>query len=429
MTDDNGIIPEKAPEPPEKIEPPEQIKPPEKKGINKRIIIAAVLLVVGLTFIGISVFKWLSYDAGWTRVEVTTPSSESVASELILLYELGVSDSSATSEYKALSLLYTDLCSKAYRMFHADYGFDGVHNPYYINRHIGEEIEVDGALYHAFEQIQEASSRFLFAAPFYTEYINLFSSTEDYSAIEFDPYANEQIAEYFAQLSAFTSSEEHVSLELLGNNKVKLNVSPEFQAFAQENSIDNFIDFFWAKNAFVVDYIADSLVEKGYVYGTLSAYDGFMRNFDIRENVSYAYNLIAQYAGNAYDVGRYEYVGKNSIVFLRSFKTNELDMNYYRYEDGTQRHAYVDANDGLCKNSLDTLIAYSDDATCAEVLLSVMPVYISDAFEQEKLISLSENGIYSIWFDGTLLRHSEETAIFKELYDDGKTKFSAEFTK
>ena len=175
--------------------------------------------------------------------------------------------------------------------------------------------------------------------------------------------------------------------------------------------------------------LSDVRIEKGYVYGTLSAYDGFMRNFDIRENVSYAYNLIAQYAGNAYDVGRYEYVGKNSIVFLRSFKTNELDMNYYRYEDGTQRHAYVDANDGLCKNSLDTLIAYSDDATCAEVLLSVMPVYISDAFEQEKLISLSENGIYSIWFDGTLLRHSEETAIFKELYDDGKTKFSAEFTK
>jgi hypothetical protein len=257
----------------------------------------------------------------------------------------------------------------------------------------------------------------------------MFSSTEDYSASEFDPYRDEQIAEYFAQLSAFTSSEEHVSLELLGNNKVKLNVSPEFQAFAQENAIDSFIDFFWAKNAFIVDYIADSLVEKGYVYGTLSAYDGFMRNFDVRENVSYAYNLIAQYAENAYDVGRYEYMGKNSIVFLRSFKTNALDMNYYRYEDGTERHAYVDVNDGLCKNSLNTLISYSNDASCAEVLLSVMPIYISNAFEQEKLTGLSQDGIYSIWFDGTLLRYNEENAVFKQLYDDGKTKFTSEFTK
>ena len=416
----NRLIPDKAPRPVEQIELPEQ------KGMGKRIIIAAVLLVIGLFFIGVSVFRWLSYDAGWTRIEPTEISSESVASEIILLYELGVSGISPTNEYKTISILYTDLCSKAYRIFHADYGFDGVHNPYYINRNIGQEIEVDSALYRAFEQIQEANSRFLFAAPFYTEYVNLFSSKDDFSANEFDPYNDGQIAEYFAQLSAFTSSKEHVDLELLGNNKVRLNISPEFQAFAQENAIDTFIDFFWAKNAFIVDYIADSLVESGYAYGTISAYDGFMRSFSAREDISYSYNLIAKYDGNGYDVGRYEYVGKNSIVFLRSFKTNDMDMTYYRYEDGTERHPYVDPNDGLCKNSLDTLVSYSKDGTCADVLLSVIPIYISNEFSQENLISLSENGVWSIWFDGTLLRYNENSAIFKDLYNDGIVKFTTE---
>lgn len=402
---------------------------PEEKGIKKRTIIAAALLVVGLVFIGVAVFKWLSYDAGWTRVETTTSSGESVASELILLYELGISDTPATSEYKSLSALYTELCSKAYRIFHADYGFEGVHNPYYINRNIGQEIEVDEALYRSFEQIQKSGNRFLFAAPFYTEYRNMFSSSEDYSANEFDPYGNEQIAKYFAQLSAFTSSEEHISLELLGNNKVKLNVSSEFQSFAQENAIDTFIDFFWAKNAFIIDYIANSLVEKGYIYGSISAYDGFMRNFDARENVSYSYNLIDKYAGNVYDIGRYEYTGKSSIVFLHSFKTNYMDMMYYCYQDGTDRHAYVDVNDGLCKNSLDTLLSYSSDGSCADVLLSVMPIYISNSFDEEKLTNLSQSGVYSIWFEETLLLHNEKDAIFKELYDDGKTKFTAKFTE
>ena len=423
MMKGNRLFPQEAPKPVEQIELPEQ------KGEKKRIIIAAVLLVIGLVFIGISVFRWLSYDSGWTRVEPTAISDESVAPEMILLYDLGVSETSPTSEYKSLSILYTDLCSRAYRMFHADYGFEGVHNPYYINRNIGKEIEVDSALYRAFEQIQEANSRFLFAAPFYTEYVNLFSSKDDFSASEFDPYKDGQIAEYFAQLSAFTSDEEHISLELLGNNRVKLNVSPEFQAFAQENAIDTFIDFFWAKNAFIVDYIADSLVENGYVYGTISAYDGFMRCFDVREDISYSYNLMAKYAGNGYDVGRYEYTGKNSIVFLRSFKTNNLDMTYYRYEDGTERHAYVDADDGLCKNSLDTLISYSNDSTCAEVLLSVMPIYVNNEFVQEDLVSLSKNGVHSIWFDGTLVRHNEKAAVFKELFDDGSTKFTVEFTE
>ena len=203
MIKGNSKIPNQTPE------HVQHIDLPEEKGIKKRTIIAAALLVVGLVFIGVAVFKWLSYDAGWTRVETTTSSGESVASELILLYELGISDTPATSEYKSLSALYTELCSKAYRIFHADYGFEGVHNPYYINRNIGQEIEVDEALYRSFEQIQKSGNRFLFAAPFYTEYRNMFSSSEDYSANEFDPYGNEQIAKYFAQLSAFTSNADH----------------------------------------------------------------------------------------------------------------------------------------------------------------------------------------------------------------------------
>ena len=104
-------------------------------------------------------------------------------------------------------------------------------------------------------------------------------------------------------------------------------------------------------------------------------------------------------------------------------------MTYYCYADGTERHAYVDANDGLCKNSLDTLVSYSNDSSCAKVLLSVMPIYVSNEFKQEDLISLAENGIYSIWFDGTLVRHNENAAVFKQLYDDGVIKFTAEFTE
>lgn len=410
------------------------VKPVQKielseKGVKKRAILAVALLAFGLVFLGVAIFNWLSYDEGWTRIEPTTQSGESVAGDMLLLYELGVSDMSATAEYKAVSVLYTDLCAKAYRIFHADYGFEDVHNPYYINRNIGQEIEVEPALYRAFKQIDRAQSRFLFAAPFYTEYKNIFSDTEDFSAAQLDPYKNEDIAKYFAQLSAYTSSEEHVRLELLGDNRVKLHVSDEFQNFARENAIDTFIDFFWAKNAFIVDYIAESLVEAGYLYGSISAYDGFMRTFDTRENSSYSYNLISRYDSNFYDAGKLECKGQNSIVFLRSFKMNERDLIYYRYEDGAERHPYVDVNDGLCKNSLDTLVSYSYDLGCGEVLLSVMPIYVEEAVDYERLASLAQDGVYSIYCDGTALCYNEEAIILKNLYDDGKTKFTAKFVK
>ena len=58
-----------------------------------------------------------------------------------------------------------------------------------------------------------------------------------------------------------------------------------------------------------------------------------------------------------------------------------------------------------------------------------MPIYVSNEFKQEDLVSLAENDIYSIWFDGTLVRHNENDAVFKKLYDDGVTKFTAEFTE
>ena len=399
-----------------------------EKGVTKRAILAVALLAFGLVLIGYSVYNWLSRDTGWTRIEPTKITAESAATDLNLLYELGVSDMASTAEYKAVSALYTELCANAFRIFHADYGYDGVHNPYYINRNIGREIDVYPALYRAFEQIEQSGNRFLFAAPFYTEYRNMFTGTQDYLAAELDPYKNEDVAEYFAQLSVFTSSEEHVDLELLGDNKVKLVVSDEFKAFADENGIDTFIDFFWAKNAFIVDYIADSLIAEGYVFGSLTSVDGFMRTFDTRD-ASFTYELIGRVGENAYKAGKLEYKGKNSIVFLRSFKLYDTDMIYYRYEDGTERHAYVDVNDGLCKNALDTLTAYSADLSCGEVLLSVMPVYLADELDGDSLAELADNGIYSLWFEDLSLCYNEENAVIKDLYDDGKMKFAAKFKK
>ena len=410
------------------IEKPVQKIELSEKGVTKRAILAVALLTFGLIFIGYSVYNWLSRDNGWTKIEPTKITAESAAADLNLIYELGVSDMASTAEYKAVSALYTELCANAFRIFHSDYGYDGVHNPYYINRNIGQQIEVDPALYRAFEQIEQSGNRFLFAAPFYTEYRNMFTDTEDHSAAQLDPYKNESVAEYFAQLSAFTSSEEHVDLELLGDDRVRLVVSDEFKAFADENGIDSFIDFFWAKNAFIIDYIADSLVAEGYVYGSISSVDGFIRTFDTRDG-SFTYELLGRVGKNAYKAGKLEYDGKNSIVFLRSFKLYDTDMIYYRYKDGTERHAYIDVNDGLCKNALDTLTAYSAELSCGQVLLMAMPVYVANELDVESLAHLADKGVYAIWFDDAVLCYNEESAVIKDLYDDGKTKFSAKYVK
>ncbi len=382
-------------------------------GIKKRIVLAIALLVIGLAFLGYALFSALGQEAGWTQVEPTSPSGESVASELLFLYELGVSERSPTAEYKAISALYTELSAKAYRLFHADQGFADVNNLYFINSHPGQEIQVEPALYRAFEQIVRSDSRFLFAAPFYTEYKNLFSDTEDASAALLDPYKSSEIAAYFDLLSDYTASEEHVRLELLGNFTVKLVVSDEYSAFAKDNHIDRFIDLYWAKNAFVIDYIADALLEKGYAYGSISSYDGFMRTWDTRET-EYSYHLYDLYEGTVYEASRLAYRGANSIVFLRAYRTSDQDEIYYHYKTGEIRHAYVDVGDGLCKNALDNLASYSYEKGCAEVLLAMIPAYIADAFDAGAIENMAEQGVHSVYFEGTSMCYTDPSVSLQD---------------
>ncbi len=406
------------------VKPVERIELSEKNP-KKRIVAAVLLLAIGLGFLGYALFTGLSREEGWTQIEPVQASGESVSGELVLFYDLGASGKATNVEYKEVSTLYTDITARAYRIFNAQYGYDEFINPYYINRHVGEEITVEPVLYKAFETLEKAGSRALFAAAYYREYRNLFSDTEDASAALLDPYKNEETAAYFAELSRFTSSEEHVSLELLGNNTVKLHVSQEYQTFARENAVESFIDFYWMRNAFVIDWIAEEMTAGGFGYGSVSSYDGFMRVFDGRDT-AYSYHLYGAYGEHTYDAARLDYQGKNSIVCLRAFPVSDRDDTYYQYKTGERRHPYVDPADGLCKNATPSLVSYAYDKSCAQVLVEMLPVYMTESLDSSALTALAAGKTYSIYFDGNRVVYNDPQAAIRDLYQDTNVSFKAE---
>ncbi len=381
----------------------------DERNHKKRVVLAISLLVVGLAFLGYAILSALSDNSGWTRIEPLAETSDSVADDLVLLYELGASDRSATAERKALATIYTEACIDAYRLFSVQYAFDGVQNLYQVNLHGGEAVTVEPVLYRAFEQIEREGSRMLFAAPFYREYTNLFWSADDGYAEQYDPRKSEEIAAYFAALSTYTASDEHVRLELLGENTVKLVISDAYRAFARENGIETFVDFYWTRNAFAVDLIAERLIENGFTHGTISSYDGFVRSLDGR-SVEYTYHLYGVADGTMQDAARMDYAGKRSMVYLRAYRLYDRDDVYYTYQSGERRHPYVDVTDGLCKNATDSLIAYAADKGCADVLLSVMPVYVADKFDENALSDLKNDGVFALYAEGTTIRCNDPTA-------------------
>ncbi len=404
------------------VRPVERIELSEKN-TKRRMVAAIILLVFGVSMMAYALHSCMSETTGWREISVSEVSAESVASDLIFQYELGVSGMSPTAENKAVSMLYTTACQEAFRLFNANSAALGVNNLYHINTHIGEEITVDPALYAAFSLLAEHGDRTMYMTPLHPDYKNLFLCTEDHETKEFDPYQNEDVASYFREASAFINDESAVQLHLLGENKVKLTVSDEYLAFAAENGVTHFIDLFWMRNAFAVDYVADKLIAAGYTYGNITSYDGFTRNLDTRP-VNYSLNLFHLMDETVYNGARLDYKGSRSIVFLRAYSISEHDENYYRMANGEYRHAYIDAADGLCKNSVNELYGYSADKSCAEIMLSLLPAFISEEFDRTVLHKAAENKIHSVYFDGTEVCYNDDSAVFGGLFDNTDLRFT-----
>lgn len=409
------------PKPVEKIELSE-------KNIILRIILTAVLLVIGISSILYGIQAFLQVEDGWTEIHADSSADTNVGNEFVFMYNLGTNSKlSATAENKAVISLYTDVMVEAYELFHNGKGFENVNNIYYINNHPNEEIAVDDMLYQAFSFIEQYENRNIYLAPIYAMYNNIFYCEDDAELVKFDPFLNEELAALYKQLAGFAADKNSVHIELLGNGKVKLCVSEEYLKFCEENEVSELIDFSWMKNAFVVDYVADTLISKGFTAGTISSYDGFSRNLD-ESGTEFSFNIYDKTEGNVIHAATMEYSGAKSIVTMRNYPMNTLDAySYYELDNGEVRTRYLSVEDGLCKSAADGFTCYAENLSCSEILLQMIPLYISDNLEKQELTDLAEKGIYSIFCDKQQIMYNEKGLKISDIYENDKFTYIINF--
>lgn len=382
------------------------------KNAKTRMILAVLLGVLGFGLIGYSLLRLLSSDSGWVIIEANTGSSASCAEELVFQYRLGAADMSPTAERKALTVLYSDLTVEAYRLFEIRQTYPDVVNPEYINRHVNEEIKVDPALYKAFETLLAGGSRALYMQPLYAQSWSLGVCSEDWEAENFDPYYNQDLRQEIQEYLSYVNDPKQVDLKLLGDNTIKLEMSAEFKDYLEEQWGVGCLDFGWMKNAFVVDYIAEKLEERGFVNGNLSSYDGFARNMG-NPGDTFGYNVFHRNQTTVGKVRILEFEGPVSLVTYRDYPMDSMDKgHYYEYKDGTIRNPYLDSSDGLCKNASDTMVVYGK-FTCGELLAQTMHCYIAEEMAQDKLEQLELRGIHSLYFTGDRLWCGDKNAKMK----------------
>ncbi len=399
-----------------------------EKNIKLRVILLIAAVALALLSFGYGISSCLSVDSGWAVMEYNG-NELNCSSEFIFMYDLGKEELSPTAEYRKLTKLYTEMTEKAYKLFNSYDTFADVNSIAFVNSHVNETVRLDSVLYGALKKFTEQGDRYIYTASIYSEYESMFFGYNGSAEAEqYDPYVSADTAEHFARLAEYVGSPDHITLEFLEGYQVRLNVSEEYLSYADANGISVFVDFMWLKNAFVIDYFADTLISNGYTNGTLSSYNGFTRNLDTRGELVYNYNLFNRVNSNVYLSAEMQYAKPNAIVYLKDYMMDELDMwHYYKKTDGKTVTPYIDKNDGLYKNSVGSMVSYASGVGCVDVLLNILPSYIADELDTEKLNGIAENGIYSVWCIGNTLKYNEKSIKLSGLYDDGTQKFTAEY--
>lgn len=390
------------------------------QNLKLRRILVIVLLAVGMAAIGYGITSALSTEPGWQKVEASS-AQPGCSGDFVLMYDFSEAGNGATAQHKRLTSIYTEASERAFRIFSPDVLEDGLGNVAYLNAHVNETVVVEEALYRALALVEAYSARHVFLAPATAEYYNVFFSESDEQAAMYDPAGNADTAAWLEELSHYVRDPEEISLELLGDNQVRLKVSDGYLRFAQEWGIETFLDFGWMTNAFLADYLADALADNGFTCGYLSSYDGFVRNLDVRGQ-TYLLNFFDRQGLKIYTPAQMCYTAPASIVFLRDYPMAEEEQwRYYVYSSGETVTTFLDPADCMSKCSVDSLMVYGTDLGCAEIVLQAAPVFIADDLREERLSDLARKGMYAIWCDGEVLKYND-AALSIELLTDKEGK-------
>lgn len=402
-----------------RVKPVQKIELSEKY-IKPRGILALLCLILGLGLMGYGLMSALNTEPTWQEITVST-SSPDCSGDFQLMYDFSQDGNGASAREKALTNLYSQAAQTGYRIFSPELLEEGLGNVAWLNAHVNETVTLEPGLYRALEQVIASGDRQIFLAPAAEQYRHVFTAQTDQEAAQFDPAKNEEVGLWFSALAAFVSDPAAVNVILYGQNQAMLSVSEAYLDFARENEISTFVDFGWMTNAFLADFLAEELVENGFSHGYLTSKEGFTRNLDSRGNKYYV-NLLAGQGSDLVSPGQLAYTSPTSLVLLHRFSLEAGDS--YTYASGEVATPYLAPADCRSRNATQSLLAYSADAGCGQLLLQITGLYTADTLDAGALGALRQAGTYAVWCKEERVFYNDP-ALKLELRKDGG--YSASF--
>jgi hypothetical protein len=392
----------------------------EEKHVKLRVVLLVICIAVALISLGYWLFGLLSVEPGWYTISVKS-SQAHCGNEFTFAYYAGADGLDAKAEREAVIRIYSKASEEAYNLFTWDVEEPEEGGVRYLSDRPNQTVTVDKPLYDALSMAKD--SPLMYMGPVTAEYAKIFQYTEEHLAVRYDPAQNPEVKAFITELMGYVGSRDHIRLELLGNNQVKLCISAEFLNYAQANGVEAFLDFGWMKNAFIADYLADALTEKGYTQGYLVSYDGFGRYLE-GESTEYTLSLYDRFENIVDRPAAFSIKGPVNTVSFRNYPLTEGDAwHYFSFgTTGTIASVYVDPTDGVCKSATDNLVLYSKGATCAQMVLAGAPLFLTEQLDESALLNLAVDGVNAIWAEGKEIRYTDSALILTITDGNGYTQ-------
>lgn len=369
-----------------------------------RLLGLGIAIAVAAAAFGYFVSTLVSGDPGWQEISASHTET-GITAQFSLNYFVGGSDRSPSAEKKQAAAVYGDSANEAYRIL-SNEAFEGYQNVKYLNEHPNEAVTVDSLLYAALEKTVQSGNRYPYLAPIFSLYDNLLGAEGDEIAVQLDPAYNADAGRYVSDTAAFAADQASVQIELLGDNTVRLKVSDAYLKFLRDNEEETIFDFGILRNSFILDAIADALVQEGLTSGILTSMDGYTRTL---EDGGYSLNIYSQVDDRVKHTAVASYEKAMALTTFRSFPlTVQEEARFYTYEDGTKLVPYL-KGDGSLGTATDFLTVFAQ-GSCADTALAALTAFTADSLDEAAL-----NGYSWVACDRNGIRHAGTDITVTEL--------------
>lgn len=273
-----------------------------------------------------------------------------------------------TIEKNNVRKVYSDKLKEIYAYLDEDNTYTSYISVASINEHPNEIVSIGPTLYSMLEDAYKRSSLdnnySIFATPLYSFWYQQFAMIRSDREAR-DPVNNEESVTYLKEVADFINNKEHIDLSFLGEGKVKLSVSEEYQKYRDNKGIDTpYLSFNILKNSYILQTISDFLSEKEINKGFIITSDGSVVQLKNSPNQTYSiYSVKDLTLERAGDIDFTNPLTSGDVI--RHFNLNNTSpVNYYYMnKDGVTyfRSLYLDIKTGLENNFLLSSGIYSKD--------------------------------------------------------------------